>query len=73
MPAGNEDGKRHAGAKVKEKLEDIPKLLDGLEIDLSVVESSIPDAGLGGLELPGLIQDIVDFLQPELKPYEFAF
>lgn len=44
-----------------------------LENEMVLGIDDIPAPSLSGLELPDLICDIVDFLQPELKPYEFAF
>lgn len=58
---------------VKEHFEVIRESLNELEDKIAINEGSFPASSISGLELPDLICDIVDFLEPELKPYEFAF
>lgn len=58
---------------MKEHLEKIRQLLNEVEEQAglnSVVES---DPDFSALELPGIIQEIVDDLQPLLTPYDAAF
>jgi len=46
------------------------ELLDGLETDLVSEDDQIFVRNFDALELPSLIQSIVDYLQPTLLPYE---
>lgn len=54
-------------------IEIIREALNRLEIAADESENVLASAGLSGLELPDILRDVVDLLQPELKPYEFAF
>ena len=57
---------------MKQQLEQIRRLLDEVEeCDAAVGASDMP--GFHALELPQVIQEIVDDLQPLLSPYEAAF
>lgn len=51
----------------------IREALERLESASLGEDNILAHAGLSGLELPDIIRDIVDLLEPELKPYEFAF
>jgi len=64
-------GRRMLG-KMNERLEQIRKLLGELEIDM---RSGAPkgDRDFSALELPLIIQQVVDDLQPQLTPYDAAF
>ncbi len=59
-------------SKMNERLEQIRKLLGELEVDM---RSGAPkgDRDFSALELPLIIQQIVDDLQPQLTPYDAAF
>jgi hypothetical protein len=58
--------------KMNERLEQIRKLLGELEVE---IRTSVPagDRDFSALELPLIIQQIVDDLQPQLSPYDAAF
>jgi len=57
---------------MNERLEQIRRLLGELEAEMRAdVPSS--DRGFSALELPVIIQQIVDDLQPQLSPYDAAF
>jgi hypothetical protein len=58
---------------MKERLEQIRQLLSDLELELETGSTSIADRDFSALELPAIIQEIVDDLQPLLTPYEAAF
>ena len=57
---------------MNERLEQIRKLLSEVELE---VQSGGPAAGrdFSAFELPEIIQEIVDDLQPQLSPYDAAF
>lgn len=58
--------------KMNERLEQIRKLLGELEVDMRSGARS-GDRDFSALELPFIIQQIVDDLQPQLSPYDAAF
>ena len=58
---------------MQEEIEIIREALERLEATVSEDENLLASAGLSGLELPDIVRDIVDLLEPELKPYEFGF
>jgi hypothetical protein len=58
---------------MKERLEQIRQLLNELEDEIDTGTASIGDRDFSVLELPLIIQEIVDDLQPLLSPYEAAF
>ncbi|MGB7758923.1 MAG: HNH endonuclease signature motif containing protein [Bryobacteraceae bacterium] len=58
---------------MNERLEKIRQLLSELEDEMAAGEAPIGDRDFPGLELPLIIQEIVDDLQPLLSPYEAAF
>jgi 5-methylcytosine-specific restriction endonuclease McrA len=58
---------------MKERLEQIRQLLSDLEFEMETGPTSIADRDFSALELPAIIQEIVDDLQPLLSPYEAAF
>jgi 5-methylcytosine-specific restriction endonuclease McrA len=58
---------------VQEDIELIREALGRLEAEANNDDNLLASTGLSGLELPDIIRDVVDLLEPELKPYEFAF
>jgi hypothetical protein len=58
---------------MNERLEKIRQLLSELEDELETGAASVGDRDFSALELPLIIQEIVDDLQPLLSPYEAAF
>lgn len=58
---------------MKEQIDQIRRILSEMEAETSI--DSVPGLGrdLSALELPIIIQEIVDDLQPLLTPYEAAF
>lgn len=56
-----------------EYFEKIRLLLNELEDEMETGAASVGDRGFSALELPTIIQEIVDDLQPLLTPYEAAF
>ncbi len=58
--------------KMNERLEQIRKLLNELERETNV-GTPAGDRDFSALELPLIIQQIVDDLQPQLSPYDAAF
>ena len=58
---------------MRERLEQIRQLLSDLESEMESGSTSTADRDSSALELPGIIQEIVDDLQPLLTPYEAAF
>jgi hypothetical protein len=58
---------------MKEQLDQIRNLLDELEQSASPSSGAAADRAFTGLELPLIIQEIVDDLQPLLTPYDAAF
>ena len=57
---------------MNERIEQVRRLLNELEIDLQS-GASPADRGFSALELPRIVQEIVDDLQPQLSPYDAAF
>ena len=57
---------------MNERLEQIRKLLGELEIEMRAGAPKA-DRDISALELPLIIQQIVDDLQPQLSPYDAAF
>jgi len=55
------------------RIEEIRRLLGELEMELGAGASPAPGSGFSALELPLVIQEIVDDLQPQLTPYDAAF
>ena len=58
---------------MKETINQIRALLSNLESETDATAIVAEHRVLSGLELPDIICDVVDFLLPELKPYEAAF
>ena len=58
--------------KMNERLEQIRKLLSELEVEMKA-GAAAGDRDFSALELPLIIQEIVDDLQPQLSPYDAAF
>lgn len=57
---------------MKKQLEEIRRLVDELEAE-QYTNSSVEMPGFHALELPAVIHEIVDDLQPLLSPYEATF
>lgn len=57
---------------MKEHIEKIRELLAQIEASSSAVEADSFEHNFDALELPELVSQIVDFLQPRLLPYEAA-
>jgi hypothetical protein len=55
---------------MKEKLNQIRELLFQIEQDNIRVEADSFERNFDSLELPGLVSQVVDYLQPKLYPYE---
>jgi HNH endonuclease len=62
-----------AGLSMRDKIEEIKKLLSELENEYRPDVSKETMRIFSGLELPDIVRDIVDLLVPNLKPYEAAF
>ena len=58
---------------MSERLEKIRQLLIEMEDEIETGRASTGDRDFSALELPLIIQEIVDDLQPLLSPYEAAF
>jgi hypothetical protein len=58
---------------MNERLEKIRELLTALEDEMETGAASVGDRDFSALELPLIIQEIVDDLQPLLTPYDAAF
>ncbi|MGO9240839.1 MAG: HNH endonuclease [Bryobacteraceae bacterium] len=58
---------------MNERLEQIRRLLNELEDQIGTETGSLGDRDFSALELPLIIQEIVDDLQPLLSPYQAAF
>jgi hypothetical protein len=58
---------------MRERLEQIRQLLSDLESEMETGPTSVGDRDFSALELPVIIQEIVDDLQPLLTPYDVAF
>ncbi|HXN53249.1 MAG TPA: hypothetical protein VN943_15060 [Candidatus Acidoferrum sp.] len=58
---------------MKEQFEQIRKLLDEIESGSASASESEIGRDFSALELPTIIREIVDDLQPLLSPYEAAF
>ncbi len=58
--------------KMNERLEQIRRLLGELEVEMKT-GAPAGDRDFSALELPLIIQQIVDDLQPQLSPYDAAF
>lgn len=58
---------------MNERVEKIRQLLGELEGEMETGAASVGDRTFAALELPLIIQEIVDDLQPLLSPYEAAF
>jgi hypothetical protein len=58
---------------MSERLEKIRQLLTELEAEMETGVTTAGDRDFSALELPLIIQEIVDDLQPLLSPYEAAF
>jgi 5-methylcytosine-specific restriction endonuclease McrA len=56
-----------------ERLDKVCQLLNELEVEVETGAASVGDRDSSALELPLIIQEIVDDLQPLLSPYEVAF
>ena len=56
---------------MNQRIEKIRQLLNELESEPNA--QSVGDRGFSALELPLIIQQIVDDLQPQLSPYDAAF
>jgi hypothetical protein len=57
---------------MKDTITQIQALLSQLQNEVSQVEQVSEFRALSGLELPDIICNVVDWLMPELKPYEVA-
>lgn len=57
---------------MKEKIDQIRELLSQIERDSTRVEADSFERNFDALELPTLVAQIVDYLQPKLYPYEAA-
>jgi hypothetical protein len=55
---------------MNERLEKIRHLLNELEVEVETGAASVGGRDFSALELPLVIQEIVDDLQPLLTPYE---
>src|SRR5271168_4898796 len=58
---------------MSDRLEKIRQLLNELEDEMKTGAASVGDRDFSALELPLIIQEIVDDLQPLLTPYDAAF
>jgi len=57
---------------VKEHIDKIREHLDSIERESSAPAADSFERNFDALELPGLLEQVVDFLQPRLLPYEAA-
>jgi hypothetical protein len=60
-------------SEMNKRLEMIRQLLSELEVEMNATAGSVGDRDFSALELPLIIQEIVDDLQPLLEPYDAAF
>jgi len=60
-------------SEMNERLEKVRQLLCEVEDEMEAQATSAGDRNFSALELPLVIQEIVDDLQPLLSPYEAAF
>jgi hypothetical protein len=58
---------------MNKRLEMIRQLLSELEVEVNAATATVGDRDFSALELPLIIQEIVDDLQPLLEPYDAAF
>jgi hypothetical protein len=58
---------------MKDHFKQIRELLNEIEAETDLTETQGPDRDFSALELPLIIQEVVDDLQPLLTPYEAAF
>ncbi len=58
---------------MKEQIEKIRELLNEIETDSKAAAPDSFERNFDALEHPGIVCQIVDFLQPRLLPYEAAF
>ncbi|MGB9406161.1 MAG: hypothetical protein WCA89_01430, partial [Terracidiphilus sp.] len=58
---------------MNKRLEMIRQLLSELEVEGSATTATAGDRDFSALELPLILQEIVDDLQPLLEPYDAAF
>jgi hypothetical protein len=61
------------GFEMNDRIETIRQLLSELEVEMDVGAVPMADHDFSALELPVIIQEIVDDLQPLLTPYDAAF
>jgi hypothetical protein len=54
------------------KIQQIRSLLDDIELELNSSEELAFNQNFDALELPSIVASIVDYLQPQLRPYEAA-
>lgn len=59
--------------EMNKRLEKIRQLLNELEDEVGTGAASAGDRDFSAMELPLIIQEIVDYLQPLLTPYDSAF
>jgi hypothetical protein len=58
---------------VKDEINHIRELLTALELRITVSADETSLRSFAALELPEILSDIIDYLMPQLKPYEIAF
>jgi hypothetical protein len=58
---------------MNERLERVRQLLNELEVEMQTASAAVGDRDFSALELPLIIQEIVDDLQPLLTPFAAAF
>jgi len=58
---------------MKDIIRQMQGLLDSLQTVAEQTSAEGERARLSGLEIPGILCEVVDFLMPELKPYEAVF
>jgi hypothetical protein len=58
---------------MNKRLEMIRQLLSELEVEVNATTATVGDRDFSALELPLIVQEIVDDLQPLLEPYDAAF
>lgn len=58
---------------MNKRLEMIHQLLSELEVEVNATTATVGNRDFSALELPLIVQEIVDDLQPLLEPYDAAF
>ncbi len=61
------------GAAMNDEIEQIRAILASLKLKIGVSPDEAALRDLAALELPEILSDVVDYLMPQLTPYQAAF